>query len=136
MYQHGSKLCPSAVADIAEIEQRFNCRVEITQGQCVISGYHTLAEAGPICNDANRVDGIVNDSNKPAAVKVIPGAAALEASILHANVFLARLRFAAGTATASLCPAPTPQSCVEFLIHMSHHPHYRETWEAQSIHSS
>ncbi len=132
MSQYWTQLSPSAVADIAELEHRFNCRVEIKQGQCVTSGYHMLSEAGPVCPEANCVDGIVKDSNKPTVVKVFPGAAALEASVLHANVFLARLRFAVGTATASICPAPTPQSCVEFLLHMSRHPHYREAWEAQS----
>lgn len=131
MYKHGYQLSPSTVADIAELEHRFNCIIEIRQGQCVVSGYSPISKAGPIYSSGNGVDGIVVDSAKPTAAKVINGAAAIEMSVLHSKVFLARLRFSAGTATASLCPAPTAQSCVEFLLHMSQIPHYRDAWMAQ-----
>ena len=132
MYKYGTQLSPSAVADIAELEHRFNCMVEIRRGQCIISGYNLVSEAGPLCTTGNAVDGIVADSTKPSAARIINGAAAIEMSILHSEVFLARLRFPTGTATASLCPAPTAQSCVEFLLHMSRNPHYRDAWVAQS----
>lgn len=133
MCQRDHRLRPATVADIAELENQFNCIVEIRLGHCVITGYNALSEAGPIRAQGKSLYGIVADSNKPVAVKVIQGVAAVEESILHANVYVARLRFAAGTATASLCPAPTVQSCVEFLLHLSRYPHYREAWQAQSL---
>ncbi|MEL7485390.1 MAG: hypothetical protein AAFN41_13690 [Planctomycetota bacterium] len=127
----GHEFSDASRAHTTDIERRFDCRVEIYPGMCGVTGaWQDCGLSDEMERSRVPLAGLVTDSKAPV-INFVLGPVGTENVVIHQDVYMARLRFSNGTATSSLCPAPKPAACVEFLAFMAERDDLAELWSAQ-----
>lgn len=121
----------AARSQIAELELRFGCRAEIRHGSCGVRGVAIADALGSEAMASEAISSLVDDGERVQVFARLSDEVGVESLVILHGVCVGRLQFPNGLATSSLCPTPTPDACVEFLVAISRQESVADLWAAQ-----